>query len=61
MMTNIRPKCFGTVRSFDPLDSFVATIFPIEEKKSQKEQERRLVVPVRPQDKINEISNIYRK
>ena len=60
-MTNIRPKCFGTVRSFDPLDSFVATIFPIEEKKSQKEQERRLVVPVRPQDKINEISNIYRK
>ena len=60
-MTNIRPKYFGTVRSFDPLDSFVVTIFPIEKDKQKKEQERGLVVPSKPQDKKNEISNFYRR
>ena len=61
MMTNMKPKCFGTVRSFNPLDSFVATTFPTEEENSQKEQDRGLLVPARPQDKKDEISNFYRK
>ena len=61
MLTNTKPRCFGTVHSFDPLDSFVATTFPIEEEKIQKEQERGLRVPSKIQDKKNEVSNFYRK
>ena len=61
MTTNIKPKCFGTVRAIDHLDGFVATTFPLEEEKAQREQDRGLLVPARPQDKKDEVSNFYRK
>ena len=61
MMTNIKPKCFGTVLLLYPFFCFVANTFPIEEVKTLRDQERGLLVPVRPQDKKDEVSNIYRK
>ena len=61
MTTSMKPKHFCTVRSFDPLDSFVATTFPIEDEKVQREHDRGLRVPSRTQDKKDEVSNFYRK